>query len=87
MSKTNTVATGDHAFEPEFIAALKELFEEKIVFNQALGLRVTSVHPERVSGRIDMRPSLVGHYAYNRIHGGVVSASLDAMAFFQARHH
>ncbi|MDO9360014.1 MAG: thioesterase family protein [Polaromonas sp.] len=80
MSKTNTVATGDNAFEPEFIAALKELFEEKIVFNQALGLRVTSVHPERVSGRIDMRPSLVGHYAYNRIHGGVVSASLDAMA-------
>ena len=29
--------------------------------------------------RIDMRPELVGHYAYNRIHGGVISAGLDAM--------
>jgi uncharacterized protein (TIGR00369 family) len=26
-----------------------------------------------------MRPELVGHYAYNRIHGGVISAVLDAM--------
>jgi uncharacterized protein (TIGR00369 family) len=33
-----------------------------------------------VVGRIDMKPELVGHYAYNRIHGGVVSAGLDAMA-------
>lgn len=67
-------------FEPEFIAALKTLFEEKIVFNQALGLKVVSIRSEGVVGRIDMRPSLVGHYAYNRIHGGVVSAGLDAMA-------
>ena len=26
-----------------------------------------------------MRPELVGHYAYNRVHGGVISAGLDAM--------
>ena len=35
--------------------------------------------PERVVGRIDMKPELVGHFAYNRIHGGVISAGLDAM--------
>ena len=78
MSKTSTPAPV--AFEPEFIALLKELFEERIVFNQSLGLKVTSILPDRVTGRIDMRPGLVGHYAYNRIHGGVVSAGLDAMA-------
>ena len=26
-----------------------------------------------------MRPDLVGHFGYNRIHGGVISASLDAL--------
>jgi len=26
-----------------------------------------------------MRPELVGHPAYNRLHGGVISAALDAM--------
>ena len=67
-------------FEPEFIDGLKSIFEDKIVFNTVLGLKITSLKPERVVGRIDMKPELVGHYAYNRIHGGVVSAGLDAMA-------
>jgi len=66
-------------FEPEFIAGLKTIFEEKIVFNQVLGLKITSLKPERVTARIDMKPELVGHYSYNRIHGGVISAGLDAM--------
>ena len=79
-------------FEPEFVDALKDIFENRIVFNQVLGLKIESVRPERVLGRIVMRPELVGHYAYNRIHGGVISASLDAlgglavMAAIGARH-
>ena len=80
MTRTTPPPARTVEFEPEFIAALKDLFEEKIVFNQSFGLKVVSVRPEGVVGRIDMRPSLVGHYAYNRIHGGVVSAGLDAMA-------
>ena len=67
-------------FEPEFITGLTAIFEEKIVFNQVLGLKITSLTPTRVTGRIDMRPELIGHYAYNRVHGGVISAGLDAMA-------
>ena len=66
-------------FEPEFIEGLRDIFEEKIVFNQMLGLKIVSVRPEVVEARIDMKPELVGHYAYNRIHGGVISAGLDAM--------
>jgi len=80
MTRTTTPPAGTVEFEPEFIASLKTLFEEKIVFNQALGLKVVSIRPEGVVGRIEMKPSLVGHYAYNRVHGGVVSAGLDAMA-------
>ena len=58
---------------------LTEMFEQKIVFNQVLGLKVTGLKPEGVTGRIDMKHELVGHYTFNRIHGGVISAGLDAM--------
>ncbi len=67
------------AFEPEFIAGVREIFEDKIVFNRVLGLRITDIAPHQVRARIDMRPELVGHYAYHRVHGGVISAGLDAM--------
>ena len=66
-------------FEEEFIAELKAIFEEKIVFNHLLGLKITSLLPDKVTARIDMRRELVGHYTYNRVHGGVISAGLDAM--------
>jgi uncharacterized protein (TIGR00369 family) len=66
-------------FEPEFVAGVKQIFEENIVFNRVLGLKITSILPHEVHGRIDMRPELVGHYSYNRVHGGVISAALDAM--------
>jgi len=66
-------------FEEEFVSGLKKIFEERIVFNQLLGLKITSLEPTRVVARIDMRPELVGHFAFNRVHGGVISAGLDAM--------
>ncbi len=67
------------AFEPEFIVGLRQIFEEKIPFNHLLGLKITRLEPAAVAARIDMRPDLVGHFAYNRLHGGVISAGLDAM--------
>lgn len=79
-------------FEPEFIAELKAMFEEKIVFNSVLGLKITSLQPEQVVATIQMRHELIGHYALNRIHGGVISAGLDGlgglavMAAIGARH-
>jgi uncharacterized protein (TIGR00369 family) len=60
-------------------AALVELFERRIVFNQVLGLKIESVNPGDVRARFDMRPELIGHYAYGRLHGGVISAVLDAL--------
>ncbi len=76
MSTTKAPPT---AFEPEFVQLLTQLFEHKIVFNSVIGLKVTAITPERVSGRIEMRHELIGSYTHNRIHGGVISASLDAM--------
>ena len=79
-------------FEAEYLELFREIYEEKIVFNRLLGLQMISITPEEVVARIDMRPDLVGHYAYNRIHGGVISAVLDAigsaavMACLAAKH-
>lgn len=75
--KKDTAAEPLPEFEPEFVAGLKKIFEEMIVFNQVLGLKIASITPERVMGRIAMRHELVG--SPNRLHGGVISASLDAM--------
>jgi uncharacterized protein (TIGR00369 family) len=93
MPKSRSAVSIDPvAFEPEFTAALTDIFETRIVFNQMLGMKIVSIQPEQVTGRIQMRPELVGHFAYNRIHGGVISASLDAlgglavMAAIGARH-
>jgi uncharacterized protein (TIGR00369 family) len=69
----------DIEFEEEFVVGLKKIFEEMIVFNQVLGLKITSLKPTEVRARIDMKPDLVGHFSFNRIHGGVISAGLDAM--------
>jgi uncharacterized protein (TIGR00369 family) len=66
-------------FEEEFVTGLKKIFEEMIVFNQVLGLKITSLKPTQVIGRIDMKRDLIGHFSFNRIHGGVISAGLDAM--------
>ena len=66
-------------FEEEFGTGLKKIFEEMIVFNQVLGLKITSLKPTQVIGRIDMKRDLIGHFSFNRIHGGVISAGLDAM--------
>ena len=75
----HTKAPADIRFEDEFIEGVKKIFEEMIVFNRMLGLKITTLTPTHATARIDMRNELVGHYAYNRIHGGVISAGLDAM--------
>ena len=94
MSPTiaNTGVASAVVFEPEYLNSFRDIYEEKIVFNKLLGLKMVSVTPDEVVARIDMRPDLVGHYAYNRIHGGVISAVLDAigsaavMACLAAKH-
>ena len=68
------------AFEPEFLSALRALFEERIAFNRFLGLRIGAISATGAAGSLEMRPELIGHYSHQRLHGGVISATLDAMA-------
>lgn len=59
-------------------AAIKELFEHKIVFNEYLGFTMGEHTADSVSIDFKMRPELIGHYMHGRLHGGVISAVLDA---------
>jgi uncharacterized protein (TIGR00369 family) len=73
-------AEAEPEFEPEFVAGLTKIFDEMIPFNRVLGLKITSLKAGGVTGNIAMRPELIGHFISNRLHGGVISAGLDAMA-------
>jgi uncharacterized protein (TIGR00369 family) len=63
-------------------ADLRNLFEHRITFNEMLGFRIASFDPARPRVRIEMRPTLVGHFSYGRLHGGVIASVLDATAGF-----
>ena len=63
------MASENLPLEPEFLQSLTRIFEEGIVFNRTLGLKITSIQAHEVRARIEMRNELVGHYSYNRIHG------------------
>jgi len=66
-------------FEPEFTEGLRLIFEERIPFNRVLGLKLVEIAADHALGRVDMLPELVGHFSHNRLHGGVIGATLDAM--------
>ena len=57
--------------------AITTLFEHKISFNEFLGFKIAELAPQKVLINFDMRPELVGHYLYGRLHGGVISSVLD----------
>ena len=57
---------------------LTHLIQHRITFNQVLGLKVQALRPQLVL-RFDMRPDLVGHDHYGRLHGGVIAAALDGL--------
>ncbi|MEN9630083.1 MAG: hypothetical protein RJA10_3311 [Pseudomonadota bacterium] len=80
MTTANPLPRRSAAEQERVDAALRDLFERQIVFNQVLGLKLLSVRHGDVRGRFDMRPDLVGHPAYGRLHGGVIASVLDAMA-------
>ena len=74
-----TTERRDAAEQARLDAALVELFEHRIVFNQVLGLKISSVAHGDVRATFPMRHELIGHAGYGRLHGGVISAVLDAM--------
>ena len=78
MTKVQTTSQAPAIeLEDDVIAALTNLFEEKIVFNKLLGLKVHELSARRFVARLAMRPDLVGNFSEGRLHGGVISAAID----------
>jgi acyl-coenzyme A thioesterase PaaI-like protein len=83
MSTTASPAARRSAEEQaQLDAALADLFERRITFNQLLGLVVESARAPTPRIRFAMRPDLVGSAMHGRLHGGVISSVLDAMGGF-----
>ncbi|MBW2138670.1 MAG: thioesterase family protein [Deltaproteobacteria bacterium] len=57
---------------------LKDIYEERIPFNRVFGLRMLSLDPSSIRVRFNMRDELIGNYVKGILHGGVISATLDA---------
>jgi uncharacterized protein (TIGR00369 family) len=65
--------------QARFEAALTHMFEHSIRFNAVLGLQVLSLRPGDVRLALPMKEDLIGHFSHGRIHGGAISATLDAL--------
>jgi uncharacterized protein (TIGR00369 family) len=63
-------------------AMFMDVFEHRFNFNELVGLRIDSFHPDAPRISFDMRPELVGSYMHNRLHGGVIATALDTVGGF-----
>ncbi len=77
----HTKAARSEQEQAKVVAAITQLFEHQITFNQTLGFKVLEFSQTPVV-RFDMRAELVGHFLYGRLHGGVTASVLDAIGGF-----
>ncbi|MDJ0829673.1 MAG: thioesterase family protein [Desulfobacterales bacterium] len=66
---------------------ITEMYEEKIPFNRMLGFQIEALQSDRVCTRFDMQGKLIGNYIKETLHGGVISAVLDATGGLNASIH
>ncbi len=77
MSKLPSATPRSQEEQQRLIDAITTLFEHKISFNEFLGFKIERLEPQPVLIKFDMRPEMVGHFLYGRLHGGVISSVLD----------
>ncbi len=53
--------------------------EQYIAFNRVLGIEVGDMTPEQATFHLHKRPELIGNIQRQALHGGVISATLDAI--------
>ena len=64
--------------ESEVLETVRGIFQGKVPFHQALGFEPATSEDGRVGLRFDFRDDLVGNFVRGSLHGGVISAALDA---------
>ena len=63
----------------QLLNILGDIYQNRLPFNQLLGLRIVHLEPDQVNLAFDMAESLVGNYIQGSLHGGVISSVLDAV--------
>lgn len=63
----------------EFFKRISWVFEELLPFDRVLGLRVSEVSEEKATMIFEKREELLGNVYHQSLHGGVISAVLDAV--------
>lgn len=63
----------------DLLHILGDLYENKLPFNQVLGLHIIGLRPDLVKVAFNMKDSLIGNYVQGSLHGGVISSVLDAV--------
>ena len=64
---------------PGFYEQLRRLYDEHLPFNRLLGIAVTSLGADAGTMVFTMRGDLIGNVFHQTLHGGVISAVLDAV--------
>ena len=62
----------------DMLTLLKKMYEQKIPFNRVLGIQIESLALDDVRVRFEMKAELIGNYVHGFLHGGAISAVLDA---------
>ncbi|MFZ7127770.1 MAG: thioesterase family protein [Desulfobacterales bacterium] len=60
------------------LAMVKDLYENRLPFNRLLGLKVQEIGHDSAEFTFRMREEFVGNSVHGILHGGVISAVLDA---------
>jgi uncharacterized protein (TIGR00369 family) len=58
---------------------LHEMFENKVPFNELLGMKIVAFEEDRACIRIDMREEFIGNFILRTLHGGVIFSVLDVV--------
>ncbi len=58
--------------------AVKDIYENRLPFNRLLGLTVDRLDFQEAGFRFEMREDFIGNFVHGILHGGVISAVLDA---------
>lgn len=65
------------AKDEELLSLINQTFE-RIPFHKFLGLKVESISPDCMKTSFEMRYEFMGNYKRGMLHGGVISAVIDA---------
>jgi uncharacterized protein (TIGR00369 family) len=67
----------NHTRDEELLSLINQTFE-RIPFHKFLGLKIESISPDCMKTSFEMRHEFMGNYKRGMLHGGVISAVIDA---------